>query len=237
MTSLLRTLSRKGWKRLLTWNDTPFVRKYGKAYREMQTFREVEGFLSEREAMFLYDTAKAVTAPAPVVVEIGSFLGKSSVAISHALAGKSGAKMYCIDPFDASGDAFSTPTYQVHQERVGHNLLAAFQANIRKYGRPELIEAIQGYSYDVVKGWNKPIDFLFIDAAHDYEDVLHDFTEWAPHVKIGGIIAFHDVRLELHSMDLSGPAQVVRDHLFKNPAWEAVTEVLADSIYAVRRRS
>ena len=37
------------------------------------------------------------------------------------------------------------------------------------------------------------VDFLFIDADHTYEGVKRDFELYAPLVKKGGIIAFHDI--------------------------------------------
>lgn len=39
----------------------------------------------------------------------------------------------------------------------------------------------------------KPVDFLFIDGDHSYEGVRQDFWDYAPLVKPGGVIAFHDV--------------------------------------------
>ena len=36
------------------------------------------------------------------------------------------------------------------------------------------------------------IDFLFLDAGHEYEDIIEDMTAWYPKVKPGGIIAGHD---------------------------------------------
>ena len=39
---------------------------------------------------------------------------------------------------------------------------------------------------------SKPIDFLYIDASHDYEGVKQDIENWSPHVRPGGIIAGHD---------------------------------------------
>lgn len=38
-----------------------------------------------------------------------------------------------------------------------------------------------------------PIDFLFIDGDHSYEGVKQDFEMYAPFVRPGGIIAFHDI--------------------------------------------
>jgi len=37
------------------------------------------------------------------------------------------------------------------------------------------------------------LDFLFIDGDHSYEGVWHDFRDYAPLVREGGIIAFHDI--------------------------------------------
>lgn len=51
---------------------------------------------------------------------------------------------------------------------------------------------IKDYSYNVVKTWDKKIDYLFIDGDHNYEAVKKDFEEWYPHVIIGGIISLHD---------------------------------------------
>lgn len=42
---------------------------------------------------------------------------------------------------------------------------------------------------------DKAVDFLFIDADHTYEGVKRDFETYAPFVRKGGVVAFHDVAL------------------------------------------
>jgi predicted O-methyltransferase YrrM len=39
----------------------------------------------------------------------------------------------------------------------------------------------------------EPLDFLFIDGDHSYAGVQHDFEMYAPLVRSGGIVAFHDI--------------------------------------------
>ncbi|HUZ46426.1 MAG TPA: class I SAM-dependent methyltransferase [Terriglobia bacterium] len=39
----------------------------------------------------------------------------------------------------------------------------------------------------------QPLDYLFIDGDHTYEGVKQDFELYAPLVRKGGIIAFHDI--------------------------------------------
>jgi cephalosporin hydroxylase len=39
-------------------------------------------------------------------------------------------------------------------------------------------------------------DFLFIDGDHSYEGVAADFRDYAPLVRAGGLIAFHDVVMD-----------------------------------------
>jgi predicted O-methyltransferase YrrM len=39
----------------------------------------------------------------------------------------------------------------------------------------------------------RALDLLFIDGAHDYDSVRRDFELYAPLVRDGGIVAFHDI--------------------------------------------
>lgn len=50
----------------------------------------------------------------------------------------------------------------------------------------------------------QPIDFLFIDGNHHWEDVSLDYALWEPFVRSGGIIGFHDI-LETNHPEIDSP--------------------------------
>lgn len=45
----------------------------------------------------------------------------------------------------------------------------------------------------VVAAMDKPIDFLFIDADHTGDNPILDFQAYAPFLRTGALVAFHDV--------------------------------------------
>lgn len=49
---------------------------------------------------------------------------------------------------------------------------------------------------DAAKAWNLPIDFLYIDGEHEAPSVDHDFANWTPWLKSGGIMAAHDSQID-----------------------------------------
>lgn len=113
------------------------------------------------------------------IAEIGSFDGQGStdILLEYALAHNS--DFFAIDTF---------PDAALHDQVR------------RKLSLPNT-HAIQGYSVDIGRSWQKPLEFLFIDGDHGFphitpngshSGVVLDILSWHPHVAIGGILAFHD---------------------------------------------
>ncbi len=160
-------------------------------------FSAIEGFLSPEEGGFLFrmaGTCKGMGA----IVEIGSWKGRSTVCL--AAGARDGIKIYAIDPHSGSSE---------HKQQMGRiDTLGEFQDNIKKAGVGHKVIPLVKTSELAAEEWQGPIEFLFIDGAHEYELVKQDFELWSPHLIEGGIIAFHD------SVDWPGPKQLVRDEIF-----------------------
>lgn len=55
------------------------------------------------------------------------------------------------------------------------------------------VRIIREMSVDAAKHIdNNSLDFVYIDASHNYESVMADLEAWVPKVKFGGVIAGHD---------------------------------------------
>lgn len=58
----------------------------------------------------------------------------------------------------------------------------------------------------------RPIDFLYIDGDHTYEGVRRDYELYAPLVRPGGLIAFHDINTHLDDHEVHRFWSELRDH-------------------------
>ena len=86
---------------------------------------------------------------------------------------------------------------------------------------------IKDYSWNVVKTWTEPLEFLFIDGDHNYSAVVRDYQDWTPFIKQGGLLAVHDSRMtrpngaRFHP----GPSQMAAEMIFNQPSkWEIIGE-------------
>ena len=123
------------------------------------------------------------------VVEIGSYLGRSTVffALAAAAAGSARAGLVtAIDPHN--GDTRQLEVLGV--ERLPTYDL--FLHHCQTAGATSLITPLVTTSVDAARAWRGDIDFLFVDGLHTYESVLADGRAWLPHVRPGGVAVFDD---------------------------------------------
>jgi predicted O-methyltransferase YrrM len=123
---------------------------------------------------------------ARVTVELGCYEGKTSTA----LAANNLGRVFSIDPFFRGrlGICYGEQIARIYCKRL----------------RLKNLKFVKGCSYEVAAGFREPIDFLFVDANHDYDAIKRDWEDWAPKVRNGGVIALHDCRQAMNSPDYLG---------------------------------
>ncbi len=195
-----------------------WVRKHGLRYNSVYPYTCVQGGFPEDHAIALYDVAKSLPNDGPVLVEIGSWLGRSAVVLSRAIRDKNGATLFCIDPFNADSDSVSSANLRRASQKIGRTLMDLFTENLRRFGASERVKILRGYSSEFSGDWDKPIDLLFIDGNHAYEPVKRDFLEWSPFIKPGGYLIMHDASFD-PQFRFPDPIKVVKEFIIDNSQW------------------
>lgn len=145
--------------------------------------RHIDGWLSDREGIFLYEMASQCTGKG-VIVEIGSWHGKSTIWLAAGSKDFSNTKVYAIDHHQGSEETTIA--------RSSYNTFSIFKQNILKVGLDDIVEPIIMTSEQAWINFSKPVELLFIDGSHVLEDVLRDFLLWQQKLISGGILLLHD---------------------------------------------
>src|SRR5437899_9516490 len=159
--------------------------------------RVAPGFLTEREARFL----ALVAAGAPgrgVILEIGSFKGKSTVGLASIAARYHLGKVVAVDPHTAPSSTDPSLGDQASS-------FEDFQHTLARAGLTDHVEVHRKFSHQLATDWNRRIRLLWIDRDHTYAGAKQDLDLFAPHLATGGVVALHDV---LHNF--AGPIRLFR---------------------------
>jgi len=119
-------------------------------------------------------------------VEVGTWKGMSAayMAVEIINSGKN-IKFDCVDTWDFVPSQTEIPLHMFD------NLYEVFLKNIEPVKHQ--INPVKALSWDGAAFYkDNSLDFVFIDAAHDYESVKKDINAWYPKVKKEGIIGGHD---------------------------------------------
>jgi predicted O-methyltransferase YrrM len=151
---------------------------------------------------------------AKVAVELGCFEGKTAVALARNSVGT----VYSIDPFSRGrlGVAYGELITRLHRRRQ----------------RARNLVLVKGFSYRVVEGFEREVDFLFIDADHNLDAVRRDWEDWVPKLRKRAYVALHDCRPAANSPAFLGSMQFYRDELSRRDDVEQVAA--ADSLVIFR---
>lgn len=122
-------------------------------------------------------------------VEVGSWQGQSAIVMAR-LIQRSGKRIRftCVDHFRGS------PKMDMDQTEVPPDLRERFEDNLRRHGVLDRVNLLPLPSLEAAKLFpDDSLDFVFIDASHEEADVRADIEAWQPKVRMGGVLAGHDL--------------------------------------------
>lgn len=163
----------------------------------------VEGWLWLDEAWELHEAARLGTAAGGrLAAEIGSYKGRSSIALAMGLRAAGGGSLIAVDPFDMEAGQFDR-----------------YQANIDAAGVRDLVTPIRAFSHDARPHvGERSVGVLFVDGSHAYEDVLQDIKDWESALADGAVVAFNDPYWDGVSRALAESIGA-RGSAFRRPRW------------------
>ena len=134
-------------------------------------------------------------------VEVGTWKGKSAAYMGVEIVNSQKYIIFdCIDLFTGDKD----PTTRLNQgitEEVRQDILAndvlykECASNLEPI--KDYVNIIRGESAEGAQLYkDKSLDFVFLDAAHQYKNVKADLEAWYPKVKDDGVFAGHDLGMK-----------------------------------------
>jgi predicted O-methyltransferase YrrM len=157
-----------------------------------KSMEHVPGYLRDAEAVLLFNLAKSCTGKG-VIVEIGSYKGKSTIWLAKGSQAGHRVKVYAIDPHERDRWTFGE-----------------FKKNIFEAGIADLVVPLVATSEKAALDFADPVEMVFIDGDHEHECVQRDFELWFPKVIDGGVMAFHD------TTRFEGPKRVVAERIYRS---------------------
>jgi len=170
----------------------------------------IPGFTEPSELSFLYHVAR-LTSTRGCTVEIGSYLGRSTVVLAHAARASGGVPVAAVDPHTADL-TFRQSEYTATADQ--------FAANVKAAGVEDYVTLVRKTSAEAAASWSgASIGLLFIDGSHTREAVLEDVRVWSPSlapdacVVLDDYLVFEQVRSAVRELrggnELPGYAVVV----------------------------
>lgn len=122
---------------------------------------------------------------------VGAEIGVKSGTFSDlVLRGWRGRKLISVDPWLEADASEYRDKANVPQERHEQYMEQALARLAPHGGRSEVWRTTSAEAAKRVE--DESLDFVYIDARHDYDAVLEDVRLWLPKVRPGGVLAGHD---------------------------------------------
>lgn len=186
---------------------------------------EVPGMLSAAECDALVYAGMLAPGPGDIV-EIGSWLGRSTIHLAHACMASGRGRVHALDTFQGNAGY-----ERLYHRKLGRQatIFEAFQANVASAGLSEWVVPHVGKAEETRADFREPVRLVFIDGSHDYAPVKRDIRLWKELLIPGGLLLLHDFRPEA-----PGSIAAICEEVFGSGEFRVL--MLVDSLIIAQKR-
>jgi hypothetical protein len=160
----------------------------------MEQYQQIPGWFDFAD---IYDEAIERARDGAVFVEVGAYLGRSSLYLASRIqqTGKK-VRLYVVDRwdgwiYDEDEELQAERENEIPLEK--EDVFRRFIRNVLRAGVEDVIFPLRMPSEQAAGLFEDgTLDFVFLDADHDYQAVRRDLEAWFPKVKRRGLLGGHD---------------------------------------------
>jgi predicted O-methyltransferase YrrM len=190
----------------------------------IQDMKFIPGMISDEQAKVLIILSLTAQQNGDIV-EIGSWLGKSTVFLAKGCQISGMGRVFAIDTFKGNPgkeSMYSAPL------KFGESIYTRFRNNVKKAGLEGYVKSFRMTSISARKKLKTKARLIYIDARHDYLYVSQDISLWSELLVPGGFIIFDD-----YSPDFPGVVRAVKESIIDSGLYKPL--FLIDSTYVAQK--
>lgn len=139
--------------------------------------------LADLRALHELGDRAAAGRPDSVALEVGTWTGRTALVLAASFD-----QVFAVDHLLGNAEDRLGDLARYHGQ---DNLFRALCNNLGPLLCTRVYPCI-GSSRTWAAAWRRPLDLVFIDGSHGYQDAYHDIQDWGRHLRPGGTMAVHD---------------------------------------------
>ncbi len=169
---------------------------------------DIDGWISDGEGEALYNLASSVPRE-QAIVEIRSWLGKSTVWLAMGASAGNGSRVYSIDPQGEEESSFDADVEQRYRIMI---------ENLANAGVRDRVTILPWSPETVAHRRRISTGLLWIDAFQEYDAIKGAFAAWESRLMPGAMVAVND-------SEQSGPLRFVEECLAQSSEFSIIRNV------------
>lgn len=146
------------------------------------------GWRDAQDLALLWDAATAVPRES-LVVEIGCFLGRSTIVLADARRHAGAGPLIVVDPLDGRGEPFSAPVYaRILAAQGGRTQREVIESALEAAGLRPWADLVELTAEVAGSAWRDPVAMLVLDGDQSPAGAARAMAAWQAYLEPGAVL-------------------------------------------------